>query len=30
MGMVCELQGEADHALNYYKKAAKRLLETGA
>ncbi|MFH1716627.1 MAG: tetratricopeptide repeat protein [Planctomycetota bacterium] len=29
MGTVCEAQGEADHALNYYKKAARRLLETG-
>ncbi len=29
MGMVSEAQGETDHALNYYKKAAKRLLETG-
>jgi tetratricopeptide (TPR) repeat protein len=28
MGMACEAQGETDHALNYYKKAAKRLLET--
>lgn len=28
MGTVCETQGETDHALNYYKKAAKRLLET--
>jgi thioredoxin-like negative regulator of GroEL len=28
MGMACEAQGENDHALNYYKKAAKRLLET--
>lgn len=28
MGMVCEAQGEKDHALNYYKKAAKRLIET--
>jgi tetratricopeptide (TPR) repeat protein len=28
MGTVCEVQGETDHALNYYKKAAKRLLET--
>lgn len=28
MGMVCEAQGENDHALNYYKKAAKRLIET--
>jgi len=27
MGMVCEAQGETDHALNYYKKAAERLLE---
>jgi peroxiredoxin len=29
MGTVCEAQGETDHALNYYKKAARRLLETG-
>jgi Tfp pilus assembly protein PilF len=29
MGTVCEAQGETDHALNYYKRAAKRLLETG-
>lgn len=29
MGMVCEAQGEKDHAINYYKKAAKLLLETG-
>ncbi len=29
MGTVCEAQGETDHALNYYKKAAKRLLEIG-
>ncbi|MEJ2702701.1 MAG: tetratricopeptide repeat protein [Sedimentisphaerales bacterium] len=28
MGMACEAEGENDHALNYYKKAAKRLLET--
>ncbi len=28
MGTVCEVQGETDHALNYYKKAAQRLLET--
>ena len=28
MGMACEAQGENDHSLNYYKKAAKRLLET--
>jgi len=27
MGTVCEAEGEADHALNYYKKAAERLLE---
>jgi Tfp pilus assembly protein PilF len=27
MGTVCEVQGEADRALNYYKKAARRLLE---
>ena len=30
MGTVCEAQGETDHALNYYKKAAKQLLETAA
>ena len=30
MGTVCEAQGETDHALNHYKKAARRLLETGA
>ncbi len=29
MGMVCEAQGEMEHALKYYKKAAKRLLEIG-
>jgi tetratricopeptide (TPR) repeat protein len=29
MGTVCEAQGETDHALNHYKKAARRLLETG-
>lgn len=29
MGTVCEAQEETDHALNYYKKAAKRLLEIG-
>jgi len=29
MGTVCETQGETDHAKNYYKKAAKLLLETG-
>ncbi len=28
MGTVCEAQGETDHALIYYKKAAKWLLET--
>lgn len=27
MGLVCEEQGEMEHALRYYKKAAKRLLE---
>jgi peroxiredoxin len=27
MGTVCEAQGQTDHALNYYKKAARRLLE---
>lgn len=27
MGTVCEAQGQNDHALNYYKKAARRLLE---
>ncbi len=29
MGTVCEAQGETNHALNYYKRAAKRLLEAG-
>ncbi len=29
MGTVCEVQGETDRALNYYKKAAERLLEAG-
>ncbi len=28
MGMVCETQGQVDHAMGYYKKAANRLLET--
>jgi len=30
MGTVCEAAGDTEHALNYYKKAAKRLLEAGA
>jgi Tfp pilus assembly protein PilF len=29
MGTVCEVQGEVDRALNYYKKAAGLLLEIG-
>lgn len=28
MGMACESQGQVDHAMGYYKKAAMRLLET--
>jgi tetratricopeptide (TPR) repeat protein len=29
MGTACEAQGQMDHALNYYKKAARLLLEIG-
>lgn len=29
MGMACEAQGQVDRAMDYYKKAARRLLETG-
>ena len=28
MGTACEAQGEIDHAMSYYKKAAEQLLET--
>lgn len=30
MGMACEAQGQVDHAMDHYKKAARRLLEAGA